>query len=66
MSREYMVLLVETPTPDTNDIQGCKAEVFMRFTEEPTQDFLYRLSQQHPTKRIYSLMGASTWFSESE
>lgn len=59
MSKEYMVLIVE---PDAGgDIDGMAAEVFMRFTEAPDDDFLKRLAANVPGKRVYSLIGASTW-----
>lgn len=60
MSREYLVLIVEVPD-DNRDINGLPAEIFMRFTEEPTSDFLERLAQMNEGKRVYSLLGASTW-----
>lgn len=59
MSREYLVLLVE---PDANgSIDGQPAEVFMRFTEQPESNFLGRIATSNPGKRVYCLMGASTW-----
>lgn len=65
MSREYLVLIVDEP-PEGRDIDSddaAKAEVFMRFTEEPSDAYLERLARANPGKRIYSLMGASTWHS---
>ena len=62
MSKNYIVLLVDQPTPPHNpNIDMQPAQVFMRFHEWPEQDFLKRLAEQHPDKRVYCLMGASTW-----
>lgn len=61
MSREYMVLLVDEPANEHN-IDGQAAQVFMRFTEQPDEEFLGRVSQANPGKRVYCLLGASTWF----
>ena len=59
MSRSYMVLFV---SPDQDgSVDGMEAEVFMRFTEPPTDEFLKRLADEQPGVRVYSLMGASTW-----
>lgn len=59
MSREYMVLFAK---PDENgSIDGMEAEVFMRFTEEPSTDFLGRLAKERPGTRVYCLLGASAW-----
>lgn len=62
MSMEYMVLIVDAP--DDNDVDGASAEVFMRFTERPDDDFLGRLARENPNKRVYCLSGASSWWSE--
>lgn len=67
MSREYMVLLVEPleVCPGVATVEGAQAEVFMRFTEEPDSDFLHRLAGENPGKRVYCLLGASTWHSSA-
>lgn len=68
MSQEYLVLLVE-PTevcPGVSTIEGAKAEVFMRFTEAPGESFLSQLAYENPGKRVYCLMGASTWYSRDD
>jgi len=62
MSKEYLVLFVDEPG-SWRDVDGQKAEVFMRFTEEPTEDFLSQLARQNRGRRVYCLMGASSWFS---
>lgn len=60
MSRCYMVVRV---TPDENgEVDGQPAEVFMRFTEEPSDEFLSRLANEQPSKRVYCLLGASTYY----
>lgn len=64
MSQEYMVLLVKEPK-DSMSIDGQKAQVFMRFTEEPNAEFLDRIAQANRGWRVYSLLGASTWHSTS-
>lgn len=59
MSREYLVLLVK---PDEHgEVDGQPAEVFMRFTEQPSDDFLGRIATSNPGKRVCCLIGASTW-----
>ena len=64
MSKEYLVLIVEDPDKyDQYDVDGLPAEVFMRFTEEPKEEFLITVARAHPGKRVYCLMGASTWHS---
>lgn len=60
MSKEYIVLYVKEST-DSNEIDGQPAKVFMRFTEEPPSDFLYRLAKDAPGYRVYCLLGAATW-----
>lgn len=62
MSREYIVLMVDIKDEESGDIDGAYAKVFMRFTEEPDGPFLQRLAESYPGKRIYSLMGASSWY----
>ena len=62
MSKEYMVLLVDEP--EDGDVEDQPAEVYMRFTEEPASDYLERIAHSHPGKRVYCLMGASTWYLE--
>ena len=62
MSKEIIVLLVDDPG-DQQDIDDAAAKVFMRFTEPPEEDFLQRLAQANPGKRVYCLTGASTWHS---
>lgn len=59
MSREYLVLIM--PEPEDGDIEDAEARVYMRFTEEPSEDYLHRLAWQYPGQRVYSLLGASTW-----
>lgn len=60
MSRECIVVIVQ---PDERgNVDGAPAEVFMRFTEEPDADFLQRIATSQPGKRVYCLMGASTWY----
>ena len=66
MSQEYMVLLVKKPKKGTLSIDDLPAKVFMRFTEEPSGEFLNRLAAANPTKRVYCLLGASTWHSAGE
>ena len=67
MSKEYMVLLVEkTEDDDSLDIDGQPAEVFMRFTEPPSDDFLNRLAKIKPKHRVYCLVGASSWHSHDQ
>ena len=61
MSAEYLVLLVDAPDPGSLSIDGKKAEVFMRFFEQPSEDFLNRLAEGRPGKRVYCLRGASSW-----
>lgn len=62
MSKSWMVLIVPEPKDDfVLDVDGSSAEIFMRFTEEPDLEFLSRLAKQRPGKRVYSLLGASTW-----
>lgn len=62
MSKEYMVLLVEkTEDDDSLDIDGQPGEVFMRFTEPPSDDFLKRIAKSRPSHRVYCLVGASSW-----
>ncbi len=65
MSKEYMVLLVDEPENEHN-VDGQPATVFMRFTEHPGNDFMYRLAAYNPGKRLYCLIGASTWFSAGD
>lgn len=61
MSKEYLVLLVDAGEDD-HSVDGKKAEIFMRFTEEPSEEFLQRVAKLNVGKRVYSLMGASTWY----
>lgn len=61
MSAEYVVMLVDEPGEE-EDIEGCAAQVFMRFTQEPTPEFLAKVAKSNPGKRVYCLMGASTWY----
>lgn len=60
MSREYMVLIADEP-PCDRCIEYLHAKVFMTFTERPDDDFLGRIAAQNPGKRVYCLLGASTW-----
>lgn len=60
MSREYMVLLVDEP--EDGDVDDMAARVYMRFTEEPRAQYLEGLAAYYPGKRVYCLMGASTWY----
>jgi hypothetical protein len=60
VSREYLILIVDEP-PDGKDVDGATAEIFMRFTEEPTEGFIERVARLHPGRRVYSLLGASSW-----
>ena len=62
MSQEYMVVIV-TPNDDSS-VDGASAEVLMRFTEPPGDDFLQRLAESRPGERVFCLMGASTWHEE--
>lgn len=62
MSWEYMVLFVDEPENE-HSIDDMPARVFMRFTEAPSDDFLQRLAVSNPGKRVYCLLGASTWHS---
>lgn len=61
MSREYMVLIVDEPT-DRYDVDDMPAKVFMRFTEQPTDNFMNRIARDNPGKRVYCLLGASSWY----
>jgi hypothetical protein len=61
MSREYLVLIVDEP-PEFRDIDDMPARVFMRFTEQPDDEFLGRISAENRGKRVYCLLGASTWW----
>lgn len=61
MSREYVVLIVDEP-PEDRDVEDMPARIFMRFTQEPAEDYLLRLAKGHPGKRVYCLMGASSWY----
>jgi len=61
MSQEYMVLIVDVGGKDRN-IDDAPAKVFMRFTEEPTTEFLEAIAKENPGKRVYSLLGASSWY----
>lgn len=61
MGQDCIVVLVNDPGPDKWSIDGQEARVFMRFYEPPEDDFLERLSKQHPGWRVYSLCGAQTW-----
>lgn len=47
----------------TGNIDDQPAHVFMRFTEQPNDEFLSRLARANPGRRVYCLMGASTWYS---
>ncbi len=62
MSREYIVIIVDEPT-DGHDVDGESARVFMRFTEPPSDEFLLRIAKENLGKRVYSLLGASSWTS---
>lgn len=55
-----MVLIVDEP-PEFSDIADMPAKVFMRFTEEPGDEFLSLIAKENPGKRVYCLLGASTW-----
>lgn len=63
MSAEYIILLVDEPESETNSIDGQAAKVFMRFYEPPTPEYLKTVARENPGKRVYSLLGASTWYS---
>ena len=63
MSREYMVLIVPEPSELMIDLDDSPARIFMRFTEQPSDDFLGRIADENPGHRIYCLMGASSWYS---
>lgn len=65
MSREYMVLIADEPNGHV-DVQGVSATIFMRFTEPPPEDFLERLAAANKGKRVYCLLGASTWHKAEE
>lgn len=56
-----MVLIVDEPSNETIDIDDLPAKVWMRFTEAPSDNLLIGVSRVHPGKRVYCLMGASTW-----
>lgn len=62
MSQEYMVLLVKKPRDDTLSIDDQPAQVFMRFTEKPDDEYLTSLAKFHSDCRVYCLLGASTWY----
>lgn len=64
MSKSYVVVFVEPD--DLGGIDGASAEVFMRFTEKPTDEFLSRLAATRPTERVYCLLGADTWHAETD
>lgn len=57
-----MVILVTPRDTYGEGIEGAQAEVWMRFTEKPPADLLRRLARENPGKRVYCLLGASTWF----
>ena len=64
MSREYIALIVDAPDDASEaELEGSKVEIFMRFTEHPGDAFLQRLAASYPGKRVYCLMGASSWYS---
>lgn len=60
MSKDYVVILVKEPK-DGYDIDDMAAQVFMRFHEQPADDFLDRIAAANPGKRVYSLLGAASW-----
>lgn len=64
MSREYLVLFVKAN--HLGQIDGQPAEVFMRFTEQPTSQFLDDLATSRPGERVYCLMGGSTWHEDDD
>lgn len=63
MSKDVVVMLVDDPGEDETNIDGQSATVFMRFYEPCTDDFLKRIANENPGKRVYQLSGASTWHS---
>lgn len=62
MSKEIIVILVDE-VDESSDIDGQPAQVFMRFYEPCDPDFLRRLANENPGKRVYELSGASSWYS---
>ncbi len=58
MSRDYVVIVVNTTDDDIDGVQG---RVVTRFTEHPGDDYLFRLAQEQPGRKVYCLSGASTW-----
>lgn len=62
MSQDYLVLILDCEE-DAYSIDGAKGDVFMRFTQKPPSEFLQKLAAERLGKRVYCLLGASTWHS---
>ena len=61
MSKEYIVVLVRPEEKDSSEIDMHAAEIVMRFTERPEEEFLERLASARPGWRVFCLTGAASW-----